>query len=359
MAMVISSLMNRFIAIASIAGYSAWIAVQGAGSMTLRTILGCIIIAAFCLSAAARAQSLPRLEFAGSVTWIGQVPILVAIEKGYFREQGLDVRVQVIVNSADRIRAIAAGAAAFSNLGRVAVISEMAHGDESFSIFANVDDSPGQEGCWARPGITSIKDLRGRPVAANSSAEITLTGLLGEAGMTLGDLDYHSLPPTEMAAALSHGDVDAACVWQPLLTRLQEAVPQGKLLGTDRDTLIFRRFGTMAAGDIVIISRKLVQAEPAQARGLATAILQGADLAIAHPDEAAAAVAPYFRQSPEQVLAAIHDFKFFGSAGWQDHMRQHEAQLQYLADLLHQAGKIPTRPDTNRWVDTSFMPQGN
>ncbi|WNJ91483.1 ABC transporter substrate-binding protein [Bosea sp. 685] len=326
--------------------------------MRFRLLLGRLLVASTCAGAslAASAQTLPRLNFAGSVTWIGQVPILVAIEKGFFREQGLDVQVQVIVNSADRIRAIAAGDAAFSNLGRVSVISEMARGNEAFSIFANVDDSPGQEGCWARPGIASVKDLKGKPVAANSSAEITLMGLLSESGMTLQDTDYRSLPGTEMAAALSHGDVQAACVWQPLLDRLKQAVPEGKLLGTDKDTAIYRDFGTMAAGDIVIISRKLAKEDPATAKKIAAGVLKGADFTIANPGEAGAAVASYFRQTPEQVTTAIKGFQFFGSAGWPEHMRRHQGQIKYLTKLLHGAGKIPTAPDTDLWVDTSFVP---
>ncbi|KAA3513768.1 ABC transporter substrate-binding protein [Agrobacterium vitis] len=305
------------------------------------------------------AQDRPRLDFAGSVTWIGQVPILVAIKKGFFKEQGIDVDVQVIVNSSDRIRALTAGDAAFSNLGRVAVISEMARGNESFSFFANVDDSPGQEGCWARPGITSVADLKGKAVAANSSAEITLAGLLADAGLKLGDLDYRNLPATEMAAALSHGDIEAACVWQPLLTRLKEAVPQGKLLGTDRETEMFRRFGTMAAGDIVIVSREVVEKYPNQARAIAAGVLKGADLTIENPQEAAAMVAEYFKQSPEEMLKAIQSFQYFGSKDWENHLKKHTEQMQYLADMLHEAGKIPERPDTAKWLDTSFVPKGN
>jgi ABC-type nitrate/sulfonate/bicarbonate transport system substrate-binding protein len=326
--------------------------------MRLGKLLGSLLIASSCLQPpSAIGQQLPRLNFAGSVTWIGQVPILVAIEKGFFKDEGLDVQVQVIVNSADRIRAIAAGDAAFSNLGRVAVISEMARGNSAFSIFANIDDSPGQEGCWARPGIASIEDLKGKPIAANSSAEITLMGLLAEKRMTLADTDYRSMPGTEMAAALSHGDIQAACVWQPLLDRLKQAVPDGKLLGTDKETAIFREFGTMAAGDIVIISRKLAKEDPATAKRIASAVFKGADFTIKNPEVAGAAVATYFRQKPEQVVEAIKGFQFFGSANWRDHMRKHQGQIKFLTRLLHDAGKIPSAPDTDLWIDTSFVPE--
>ena len=47
-----------------------------------------------------------------------------------------------------------------------------------------MDDSPGNEGCWARPGFASFKELKGKKVAANTSAQITMNGLLENAGMT-------------------------------------------------------------------------------------------------------------------------------------------------------------------------------
>ena len=205
------------------------------------------------------AEAMPRLDFAGSVTWLGQVPILVAVEKGFFKDEGVDVNVQVILSSSDRIRAVTSGAVAFSNLGRSTVISEMARGNDSFFYFANVDDSPGSEGCWARAGFRSFSDLKGRKIAANTSAEVTMDGLLERAGMNMQDVQFVNLSPNEMALALGRGDVDAACVWQPLLDNLKKAAPDGALLGTDADTETYKRFGTMSSPDILIVSRKLVE----------------------------------------------------------------------------------------------------
>lgn len=297
------------------------------------------------------------LGFAGSVTWYGQIPIMVAIDKGFFKEQGVDVQMQVILNSSDRLASVDAGSSVFSNLGRSSIIPAMARGDTNFYYFYNVDDSPGIEGCWARPGIASIRDLRGKKVAANTSAEITLSGLLGTQGMTEKDVDYFNLGPTDMAPALAKGDVDAACVWQPLLDGLKKAVPDGKLLGTDMDTTTYQKFGTMASPDIVIISRKLVEQHPDQARAIALGMLKGADYTIAHPEDAAKLVAHYFRKTPEEVLAGMKPQKYFGTQGWQQHMKLHTAQLQYLAQWMYDTKKIPSVPDVTKWENTSFMPQ--
>jgi len=307
--------------------------------------------------APARAADPVKLDFAGSVTWFGQVPIMVAVDKGYFKDQGIDVTIQVILSSGDRIMALTAGSVAFSNLGRIAAINEMAKGNQSFYFFANVDDSPGNEGCWARPGFASLTDLKGKKVAANTSAEITLNGLLRAASMSVKDIDYVNLPPNEMAGALSKGDVDAACVWQPLLDGLKKAAPEGKLLGTDKDTDTYKKFGTMASPDIVIISKKLVDEQPELAAKLALAMFKGSDFAIKNPEEAAKTVAHYFKMTPEDTLAGMKSFKYFGLEGWPEHMKLHAQQMQELANWLYETKKIPQQPEVAKWENVSFLPK--
>ncbi len=323
--------------------------------MTLRALCSRALTALMLTAAAASAQV--KLDIAASNTWWGQVPIMLAIDKGFFKEQGIDTELKNIPSSGDRIAALTAGSVAFSNLGRIAAIVEMARGNQTFSYFANVDDSPGNEGCWARPGFDSFKALRGKKVAANTSAQITMNGLLENAGMTERDVQFVNLPGPEMAAALAKGDVDAACVWEPLLTNVRNGTPGGKLLGLDSDTPNFKRFGTMASPDIMIISRKLATEQPELARKLAVAIFKGVEFTNAHPQETAETVAHYFRRTPEEVLAAMKTFKYFGQEGWQEHMKLHGAQMQYLAQWLYDNGKIPSLPDTTKWENVSFVPK--
>src|SRR5215831_4537156 len=246
----------------------------GRGSMR-KLIIGLAVLALASFHGPARAADPVKLDFAGSVTWFGQVPIMVAVDTGFFKDEGIDVTIQVILNSGDRIMALTAGSVAFSNLGRIAAINEMAKGNQSFYFFANVDDSPGNEGCWARPGFASLADLKGKKVAANTSAEITMNGLLENEGMTEKDVQFVNLPGGEMAGAIARGDVDAACVWEPLFTNVKNAAPGGRLLGTDVDTPNYKKFGTMASPDIMIISRKLVDETPELAKKLVAAIFKG------------------------------------------------------------------------------------
>jgi len=298
-----------------------------------------------------------KLDAALSNSWWGHIPIMLAVEKGYFKEAGIDVEVKSVPSSADRVRAVTAGSVAFSNLGRIAVISEMANDNKSFYFFANVDDSPGNEGCWARPGFASFKDLKGKKVAANTSAQITMNGLLENEGMAEKDVQFVNLPGGEMAGAIARGDVDAACVWEPLFTNVKNAASGGKLLGTDMDTPNFKKFGTMASPDIMIISRKLVDEQPALAGKLVSAIFKGVKYTNENPDDTAKTVAHYFRQDAAVVLAAMKQFKFFGADNWQNHMKLHTGQMEYLSKWLVDNGKIARMPDVKSWENLSFIPK--
>jgi NitT/TauT family transport system substrate-binding protein len=298
-----------------------------------------------------------KIDAALSNSWWGHVPIMVAVDKGYFKELGIDVDVKSIASSADRVRAVTSGAAAFSNLGRIAVISEMANDNKTFYFFANVDDSPGNEGCWARPGIASFKDLKGKKVAANTSAQITMNGLLENDGMAEKDVQFVNLPGGEMAGAIARGDVEAACVWEPLFTNVKNAAPGGKLLGLDSDTPNFKKFGTMASPDIMIMSRKLVDENPDLAKKITAAIFRGVKYTNENPEDTAKTVAHYFRQEPPVVLAAMKQFKYFGAENWQDHMKLHTGQMEYLSRWLVDNGKIAKMPDVKAWENVSFVPK--
>ena len=134
---------------------------------------------------------------------------------------------------------------------------------------------PAMRAAGRGPASPTSRRCKGKKVAANTSAQITMNGLLANEGMTEKDVQFVNLPGGEMAGALAKGDVDAACVWQPLLEQRREGTPGGKLLGLDSDTPNFKKFGTMASPDIMIISRKLVDEQPELAAQAGGRDLQG------------------------------------------------------------------------------------
>jgi NitT/TauT family transport system substrate-binding protein len=308
-------------------------------------------------SATAGAQGSPvKVGFAGSVTWLGQVPIMVAADKGFFKDEGIDLDYLTVLSSADRILAVSSGSAAFSNLGRGTVLAQLARGNNSFYWFGNIDQAPGNEGCYARSGINTIADLKGKKIAANTSSEFTMDQLLKDNKIDRKDINFFDLPPNEMVQALGKGDVDAVCVWQPFLGAADKASPGGKLLGTDKDTESFKRTGTVASADILIISREIVDKQPELAKKIARAIFRGVDFTNKNPDETAKIVAHYFRQSPEEIREGMKTFEYPDLSSFEKHVAGQVPQMREYAEWLVERRKISTLPDIDKAKNTSFIP---
>lgn len=297
------------------------------------------------------------VTFGGSSTWYGQIPFMIAEQKGFFADQGIEFDYSVILASADRLRALTTGDIDFSNLGRRDVLSGMADGNESFYYFANVDDSPGSDALYARPGIESIEDLRGKKVAANTSAMITFMMNLEANGMTLEDVDFVELDATDMALALRKGDVDAVDVWRPPLNQVMEAVPEGSVIARDTDTPIYKRTGVTAAPDIVIVRREIVDEQPQLAQCIARATFEGVEYIKNNPEATAEAVASYFDAPPEDVLEGIKLFTYYGADNYQEHIKAHTEQMKFLGKWLNDHGMLDSVPDVEKWQRTDFVTQ--
>src|SRR5207244_12234551 len=102
-------------------------------------------------------------------------------------------------------------------------------------------------------------------------AEITLYYLLKDAGLSTTDVRIVPMPANEAVAAFTNKNIDAYCFWEPAFSDGRRAVPGSKILGTDKDTAIYRRFKTASAPDVVVIRKDLVDKHTETARTLIAA----------------------------------------------------------------------------------------
>jgi len=326
----------------------------------MKRILGTwVLVLAIVLSAGfTHAQAPTKLDHGASTTWFGHVPLMVAIDRGYFKEVGLDVELKPIVKSSDRMLALTQGGIQWTNTGVLSVIVEMAKGNDSFYWFANVDDSPGAEGLVAQPGINSIKDLKGKKIAVtlNSGAEITLYYLLKEAGLALSDVRVVPMPPNEMVAAFTNKNIDAYCVWEPAFSDGQKAVPGSKVLATDKDTPIYRKFKTASAPDVVVIRKDLVDKYPDTAKKLVAAYFKGVKLTKDNPQEAAVSADKWFKRGVDWVEAGIRKFTYFDAAQQKEHVDELLGNIEMVISWAYDTKNIDNKPDPRKWLRRDLVP---
>jgi ABC-type nitrate/sulfonate/bicarbonate transport system substrate-binding protein len=304
------------------------------------------------------AQAPTKLDHGASTTWFGHVPLMVAIDRGYFKDAGLDVELKPIVKSSDRMLALTQGGIQWTNTGVLSVIVEMAKGNDNFYWFANVDDSPGAEGLVAQPGIDGIKDLKGKKIAVtlNSGAEITLYYLLKEAGLALSDVRVVPMAANEMVAAFANKNIDAYCVWEPAFSDGQKGAPGSKVLATDKDTPIYRKFKTASAPDVVVIRKDVVDKYPETAKKLVAAYFKGVKLTKDNPREAAVSADKWFKRGVDWVEAGIRKFNYFDAAQQKEHVDELLGNIEMVIGWAYDTKNIETKPDPRKWLRKDLVP---
>jgi len=164
--------------------------------------------------------------------WPGWVAWEVAIQKGWFNEAGVDVKFEWFeyVPSMEAYSANKVDAVAMTN-GDALVTG--ATGAKSKAIIIN-DYSNGNDMIVARPGINSLKDLKGKKIGVEIGFVDHLLLLKGlEAnGMKESDVELVNVPTHETAKALASGDVAAIAAWQPNSGQALKAVPGSKAVYT-------------------------------------------------------------------------------------------------------------------------------
>jgi NitT/TauT family transport system substrate-binding protein len=304
------------------------------------------------------AQAPTKLDHAASTTWFGHVPLMAAIDRGYFKEAGLEVELKPIVKSSDRMLALTQGAVQWTNTGVLSVIVEMSKGNDNFYWFANIDDSPGAEGLVVQPGINGVKDLKGKKIAVtlNSGAEITLYYLLKDAGLAPSDVRIVPMASNEMVAAFANKNIDAYCVWEPAFSDGQKAVPGAKVLATDKDTPIYRKFKTASAPDVVVIRRDLADKYPETAKKLIAAFFKGVKFTKDNPHEAAVSADKWFKRGVDAVEAGMRKFAYFDAGQQREHVDELLGTIELVIGWAYDTKNIDTKPDPRKWLRRDLVP---
>lgn len=171
----------------------------------------------------------------GYSDWPGWVAWQVAIEKNWFKEAGVDVKFDWFdyVASMDAFSAGKLDAVTVTN-GDALVTG--AAGAKSVMILIN-DYSNGNDMIVAKPGINSLKDLKGKKVGVELGFVdhlLLLNGLKAN-GMKESDVKLVNAPTNETPQVLASGDVDAIGAWQPNSGMALKLVPGSKPIYTSAD----------------------------------------------------------------------------------------------------------------------------
>ncbi|MEO7401083.1 MAG: taurine ABC transporter substrate-binding protein [Polaromonas sp.] len=189
-----------------------------------------LVIASLTLAGAAFAQTKKEVTFAHQDML---VPLRTVMESGELEKTtGYKINWRMFGGGGDVIRAMASGDVQIGEAGSSPVTAAVSQGQD-IRVFWVLDDISDAEALIARngTGINSMKDLKGKKVATPfvSTAHYQLMVGMKLDGVDPRSVNVMNMRPPEIAAAWERGDIDAAFIWDPVLSKIKGS---GKVLAT-------------------------------------------------------------------------------------------------------------------------------
>lgn len=197
----------------------------------------------------------------GFSAWPGWFPWQVAQEEGLFAKNGVTVDLKYFESYTDSLTALSTGNLDANSQTLNDTLSSVSGGSKQTVVLVN-DNSTGNDQIIARPGITSIADLKGKKVAAEQGTvdHYLLLLALKKAGLTEKDVQFTPLVTDAAAAAFVAGKVDAVGVFAPFTTTAL-GLPGSKAIATSKDF-------PGAIPDHLVFGSAFVKAHPAEVQAL-------------------------------------------------------------------------------------------
>jgi NitT/TauT family transport system substrate-binding protein len=313
---------------------------------SIRTIAAALAATALFATPAAAQGTKVAIGISG---WTGFAPLTLAKEAGIFAKNGLDVTTKKIPQ-ASRHLAIASGDIQCAATTVETWIVWNANGVATTQLF-QMDKSYGADGMVARNDIASIKNVKGKQVAASAPGTapyFTLSWFLKKNGLSIKDVSLVTLEPAAAAQAFIAGQNDAAMTYEPYLSAVREKPEAGKIIATTLDyPMVMDTFGCTP--------RFIADNEPA-VRALAKSYFDALEMINSDQERSYEIMGADVKQTAEQ----------FGNSAkylrWQDQA----ANMTFFggefpnfnkqaADLLLETGVIKQIPDLTKLADTRFV----
>lgn len=235
-------------------------------------------------------------------------PIYIALEKGYFKQEGLEVTLQNRPHGKANLNAVVEGKA---NLGlssetpfmyavlsgaKIVAFATMFTANKSLAIVARKDR-----------GILTVRDLKGKTIGVTigSNGIYFLETVLLLHDILREDVKTVHLKPNQMFDTLMKGEVDAIATWNPQMYRAQKA------LGDQGST--FYAEGLYAPLYVISARQDYVRTNPEIIERVVRSLIQATQFIHDYPKKSHKIAAQFIKieNSLLQELSGTYHFKIF------------------------------------------------
>jgi NitT/TauT family transport system substrate-binding protein len=307
------------------------------------------------LGSGARAADLTKITFQLNYPAAGyNAGYELAVEKGFYRDVGLDVTIEPGNGSQITAQLVAAGKADIAFADASPVMKLISQGAKMKVLATILQGNPNQVTALKKTGLKSVADMKGRSVAMpNGGSQVAMFPLvLAANGLKESDIKMVNMPPDSMVPSLLQGTVDV------ILGSVDAYGPQLRSMNVETDNFLFIDSGAPTVSTSIIASDAFLAAHPDQAKAFVAASLKGWYAALDDQPAAIAAMKKIFpdandKLAPGQIdatrfLMCVNRAKFVGKATpeqWDDTVK-----------IFSAIGVLPADVPATKYYTYDYLP---
>ena len=315
----------------------------------------CFVMAAmFCSGCSKKESSLTKVTLNEVAHSIFYAPQYVAIENGYFEEEGIDIELVTGFGADKTMAAVVAGEADVGFMGAESSVYMYGEGAENYVVnFAQLTQRAGNFLVAREPIENFTWDmLKGKDVLGGRKGgmpEMVFEFILKKNNIDpVMDVKINqSIDFGSTAAAFSGGQGDYTVEFEPSATALEQA-GEGYVvasLGVDSGYVPYTSY---------CVTKKYLEHNEDIIQKFTNALQKGMDYVNTHtPEEIAAVIAPQFEETDEETIELIVT-RYHEQDTWKDNLVFEEDSFDLLQSILDAAGELSEKTPYEKLVNSDY-----
>ena len=332
--------------------------------MTYRRGLALIVTAVLAIVAAPHAAS-AQTKIRFTLDWIPGAThsaFFVALQKGYYKAEGLDVSIDRGKGSAEVVRQLASDTydMGFPDINVVLDFNSKNPGQAFPVLMSGYEQAPAAIIVLKSSGITEPKQLNGKKLgsAANDATFKLFPVFASQTGIDVSSMQIQNIEPSLREVLLVQGKVDAipGQVFNSLLELQAKGVKE-----SDIGYFMYKDYGLQLYGNSVAASPRFLKEKPEAVRGFLRATIKGLQDVARDPElgvKAALAFEPLLNADIERerlriALNCCIVTENVRKSGYGD---MDQERLGRMIAIITKAYNLPRQPAVAEIFDPSYLP---
>lgn len=276
-------------------------------------------------------------------------PLIVAQDRGFFRDAGVEVELRFFPTGGDTIAAFVGGSIHMGSSGSTPT-TNLRSRPFPVKIVARISDISGAQQLIVKKDVRKLEDLYGKKIGVmrGTASDALFNSIVKGYGLDGARFEIVNMGPTEMLQGFVRGAVDAVALWEPHSTRARKTGGGKVLVSATHSFLGAKPEAKRIYGDhsVLFASETYIREQGAAMRAVLTALARTTEFMEKNRKETVAILAKELNLDPAD-MADIMDVNRY-TLSIDDEM---VADLNALADFLYGLQRIKTRPNARDWIE--------